>query len=69
MRQPYEALMRARIARKLGIKDSDTDAIEAALAARDAPSLEHHLQTLRAARKRGELLRAARSLRDLERTL
>ena len=42
---------------------------EAALAARNAPSLEHRLQTLRAARQRGELLRAARSLRDLERTL
>ena len=69
LRDPYEALMRARIARKLGLKDHDTDSIEAALAARDAPSLEHHLQTLRAARQRGELLRAARSLRDLERTL
>ena len=43
--------------------------VEAALAARDAPSLEHRLQTLRAARQRGDLLRAARSLRDLERTL
>ncbi|MEL7690522.1 DUF4350 domain-containing protein [Citromicrobium bathyomarinum] len=69
LRDPYEALMRARIARKLGLKDSDSDAIEAALAARDAPSLLHRLQTLRAARQRGDLLRAARSLRDLERTL
>ena len=69
LREPYEALMRARIARKLGLKDSDSEAIEAALAARNAPSLEDNLQTLRAARQRGELLRAARSLRDLERTL
>jgi len=69
LREPYGALMRARIARKLGLKDGDSDAIEAALAARNAPSLEHRLQTLRAARQRGELLRAARSLRDLERTL
>jgi len=69
LREPYGNLMRARVARKLGLKDHDTDAIEAALAARDAPSLEHRLQTLRAARQRGDLLRAARSLRDLERTL
>tara|TARA_B100001971_G_scaffold203591_1_gene218679 strand:- start:697 stop:1626 length:930 start_codon:yes stop_codon:yes gene_type:complete len=69
LREPYGNLIRARVARKLGLKDHDTDAIEAALAARDAPSLEHRLQTLRAARQRGDLLRAARSLRDLERTL
>ncbi len=69
LREPYEALARARIARRLGIRESDSEAIEDALSARDAPSLEDSLQNLRTAQKRSELLRAARSLRDLERTL
>ena len=66
---PLEAMAKARIARRLGLRETDGDDIEAALATRDAPSLARRLQTLRAARTRNELLRAARSLRDLERTL
>ena len=69
LRKPYEDMMRTRIARRLGLRESETDDIESALAARGSPSLDPILANLRDARGAGEILRAARSLRDLERTL
>ena len=67
--KPYAALVRARIARRLGLKDTDSEAIDAALAARGAADFENTLQTMRGAKGGGDILRAARSLRDIERTL
>ena len=67
--KPYVALVHARIARRLGLRDSDSEAINTALAARGEASLDKRLQTMREARRSGDILRAARSLRDIERTL
>ncbi len=67
--KPYAALVRARIARRLGVKDTDNEALDDALAARGATGLDTNLQTMRGARSGGDIVRAARSLRDIERTL
>ncbi len=71
---PYAALVTARIAEALGIREADPAAREAAiarvLAARglDADYVER-AEALRRARHSAELLRAASALRTLERTL
>ena len=69
LREPYAALMRARIAHRLGLQPGDDEGIERALAARGAPALDPALEALASASNRKDLLRAARALRDLERTL
>ncbi|MBB3034819.1 DUF4350 domain-containing protein [Alteriqipengyuania lutimaris] len=69
LKTPYEALARARIARRLGLHEADAEDIDRALAARGHPGLEQQLEPLRGARRSTEIVRAARSLRDLERTL
>ena len=69
LREPYASLMRARIAHRLGLQPGDDEGIERALAARGAPALDPALEALASASNRKDLLRAARALRDLERTL
>ena len=69
LRDPYAGLMRTRIAHRLGLQPGDDDGIERALAARGAPALAPALEALASASNRKDLLRAARALRDLERTL
>ncbi|MCD1622975.1 DUF4350 domain-containing protein [Citromicrobium bathyomarinum] len=69
LREPYASLMRARIAHRLGLQPGDDEGIERALSARGAPALDPALEALASASNRKDLLRAARALRDLERTL
>ena len=69
LRDPYAGLMRARIARRLGLQPGEDDQLERALAARGAPALAPALEALASADNRKDLLRATRALRDLERTL
>ena len=69
LREPYASLMRARIAHRLGLQPGDDEGIERALSARGAPALAPALEALASASNRKDLLRAARALRDLERTL
>jgi len=71
---PYAALVAARIAEKLGIREADPHAREAAiarvLAARGlADDYAARTDDLRRARHSAELLRAAGALRTIERTL
>ncbi|MEL7684359.1 DUF4350 domain-containing protein [Citromicrobium bathyomarinum] len=69
LREPYASLMRARIAHRLGLQPGDDEGIERALSARGASALDPALEALASASNRKDLLRAARALRDLERTL
>ena len=71
---PYAALVAARIAAALGIRDADPEARDAAiartLAARGlAGDYLERADALRRARHPAELLRAARALRTIERTV
>ena len=71
---PYAALVTARIAEAFAIRESDTQAREAAiarvLAARGlAADYAERAEALRRARHSAELLRAAGALRTIERTL
>jgi hypothetical protein len=69
--RPYAELVAARIARLLGLRAPDEAAIDAALARRDPETPPYSLQVaaLRGAKGRNDTLRAARALRDIERTL
>jgi hypothetical protein len=71
---PYAALVTARIAEALGIREPDGEAREAAIArviaARGlAADYAERAEALRRARRPAELLRAAGALRTIERTL
>jgi hypothetical protein len=71
---PYAALVAARLAAALGIRETDPQAREAAiartLATRGlAPDYIERADALRRARKPAELLRAASALRTIERTV
>jgi hypothetical protein len=71
---PYAALVTARLAEALAIREPDPQAREAAiarvLAARGLPGdYVHQTEALRHARHSAELLRAASALRTIERTL
>jgi len=72
---PYAAMVGARIARMLGIREADPQAREAAiqqaLERRGLAEIDYSAtaEALRNARKPGELLRAAGALRTIERTL
>ena len=71
---PYAALVAARIAAALGVRETDPAAREAAiaraLAARGLPDdFASRIEALRHARHPAELLRAAGALRTIERTL
>src|SRR5207253_11359648 len=71
---PYAALIAARIAARLGVRDPQPDTRDAAAArlldargiAADYPA---RLDALRSARKAAELIRAAGALKSIERTL
>jgi len=68
---PYADLIRDRIAKTLGLRHPDDEAIAAALSRRaaDAPDYSEAVQNLRNAQTKQELLRAAAALRSIERTL
>ena len=71
---PYAALLAARLAEALGIREAEPQAREAAiartLAARGlAPDYTEWADALRRARRPAELLRAASALRSIERTV
>ncbi|MEZ5693784.1 MAG: DUF4350 domain-containing protein [Altererythrobacter sp.] len=69
---PYASMMRERIAGALALRRPDDDAIDNALARRlpDEPqSLSHRLATLRNARTRADIIRAADALKSIERKL
>ena len=70
---PYAALIAARIAGRLGLREADPEAREAAiarvLAGRGIEDYPARAEALRRARHPGELLRAAGALRSIERTL
>ena len=71
---PYAALVAARLAEALGIREADLQTREAAisrtLAARGlAPDYTERADALRRARRPAELLRAASALRSIERTV
>lgn len=69
--RPYADLVTARTARSLGLRQPDEAAIDAALArrAREAEPFSHRIAALRDARGKHDTLRAARALRECERTL
>ncbi|NBC88631.1 MAG: DUF4350 domain-containing protein, partial [Alphaproteobacteria bacterium] len=69
--QPYAALARRRIARALGLRHADDEAIDAALAARlpGEPPFSARARTLRDAEAPDDILRAARALDELARKL
>lgn len=69
--EPYIALVGGRIARSLGLKKADPDAIGNALSRRfpDGPNYSRRAALMRAARGPKELLRAARALNEIERML
>ncbi len=69
--RPYAELVGGRIARMIGLRHADEAAIDAALARRtsEAAPFSSSAAALRAARGKHETLRAARALRDIERTL
>jgi hypothetical protein len=71
---PYAALIAARIAARLGVRDAQAESRDAAAArlldSRSiAPDYPARLEALRNARKAGELIRAAGALKSIERTL
>ena len=68
---PFAALMAARLARLLRLRQGEEALIDEALRRRghQGPSFSAAALDLRKARSRHELLRAARALKDIERTL
>ncbi|WP_324261566.1 DUF4350 domain-containing protein [Altererythrobacter sp. H2] len=68
---PFAALVAARIARLLRLRQADERSIDEALERRQrgGPTFSASADRLRAARSRHELLRAARALKDIERNL
>jgi hypothetical protein len=68
---PYAALAQRRIARLLGLRRADDEAIDAALAVRlpEEPPFSTRAEALREADTPDDILRAAKALDDLTRTL
>tara|TARA_B100000678_G_scaffold276676_1_gene269749 strand:- start:196 stop:1467 length:1272 start_codon:yes stop_codon:yes gene_type:complete len=68
LRDPYANLVGARATRRLGLRERQDQSAEAALHERGEDDLAHAITALRKARGRNETLRAARALRESERT-
>ncbi len=68
---PYAELIAQRLAKLLGLRRAEPAAIDEALHRRlpDAPSFTARADDLRGAKSKHEALRAARALKDIERTL
>ena len=68
---PYAALLRRRVAAALGLRHADDEAIGEALARRapDAPTFSDTAAALEQARTPGEILRAARAAKTIERMI
>lgn len=66
---PYAALSKARIAHLLGVRGQDHALIDEALTRRGLEPLSPRLSALENARHRADVIRAARALHSLERTL
>ena len=69
VRAPYADLVGRRIARKLGLDERHDQPVEATLRERDETEAALAIEELRDARGDKQTLRAARALRDFERTL
>jgi hypothetical protein len=69
--EPYAAMIARRMAAKLGLRQPDAQAIDAAIARRspEGPSYSQLAARLRTARGPSQMLRAAHALKSLERTL
>lgn len=67
--RPYAALVETRIARRLGLRLTERGAIDEALAKRGLEPLSPRLAALEQARHRTDIIRAARALHSLERTI
>lgn len=68
---PYAELVAGRLAKLLGVRGTDPETIDAALARRlpDAPSFSERAEALRKARRPSEILREAHALKSIERML
>lgn len=69
--EPYVDLVAGRLAAMLGLRGTDPEAIDAALARRlsDVPSFSQRAQALRNATRPNEILREAHALKSIERML
>lgn len=69
--QPYADMIGAKLAAKLGLRNADAEAIDAAMARRlpDEPSFTELSGRLLSARRANEILRAAHALKSIERKL
>ncbi|GAB5349164.1 DUF4350 domain-containing protein [Alteriqipengyuania sp. 357] len=68
LRDPYAALVGTRALRRMGVRPQAEDSAQDSLRERDEDALADAIEALRDARGTTETLRAARALRDLERT-
>ncbi len=75
LKRPYEDMIGRRVASTLGLRNAETDAREEAIdkammrRGHNGPAFSRLATDLREAQRPGEILRAARRLRNLERTL
>lgn len=67
--RPYAALVENRLARKLGVRSGSRSVLDAALVRRGLDPVSPRLETLESARNTRDILRAARALHSLERTI
>ena len=67
--RPYAALVESRLARKLGVRSGSRSVLDAALVRRGLDPVSPRLETLESARNTRDILRAARALHSLERTI
>ena len=66
---PYAKLMSSRLGQKLGLRTPTREQLDAALARRGLEAASPHLAALENARHSKDILRAARALHSLERTI
>ncbi len=67
--RPYASLVETRIARRLGLRRTERGTIDEALRRRGLEPLSPRLAALEQARHRTDIIRAARALHSLERTI
>ncbi|UIP06774.1 DUF4350 domain-containing protein [Erythrobacter sp. SDW2] len=67
--RPYAALVETRIAGKLGLKGGGRELLDVALARRGLEPVAPRLAALESARRTNDIIRAARALHSLERTI
>lgn len=67
--RPYAALVEGRISRRLGVKGGDRDLLDKMLRRRGVEAASPRLAALERARHHRDIIRAARALHSLERTI